>query len=249
VLPTWRRAAWEDRVTRTYRLAASASRRWQRCWESGCSAPRTRSWPRTRGRRGGRAHLRPRRRGALAGAARRGSRGPRAGRRRHVRVGPRRRHVAGVLGRELAARGWTAALVEAGTGGATMRLLGDARGWCRRASSRQPRPTPDRRPGRAGPEFCRRDRRPGGAGGRVGRGHRVDVAVSGPWGAREAGQTAFLAAQRAVAGRGRGGRVPPCRGSDERPPARIGPLGLRRKAASGGQYAPGSSPARSWSGA
>ena len=32
----------------------------------------------------------------------------------------------GVLGRELSTRGWTVALVEAGTGGSTMRLLGDA---------------------------------------------------------------------------------------------------------------------------
>jgi nicotinamide-nucleotide amidase len=99
----------------------------------------------------------------------------------------------GVLGRELSARGWTAALVEAGTGGATMRLLGDAP-WL--VSSRLLAPAETDAPIATLAEQARN-----GAAATVGlavraiesgEDTRVDVAVSGPWGAREAGQTAFL---------------------------------------------------------
>jgi hypothetical protein len=99
----------------------------------------------------------------------------------------------GVLGRELSARGWTAALVEAGTGGATMRLLGDAP-WL--VSSRLLAPAETDAPVAALAEQARN-----GAAATVGlavraiesgEDTRVEVAISGPWGAREADQTAFL---------------------------------------------------------
>ena len=99
----------------------------------------------------------------------------------------------GVLGREMAARGWTAALVEAGTGGSTMRLLGDA-AWL--TSSRLLAPA---EAGAAIAGLADQARRRSGA--TVGLAVRalesgedtaVEVAVSGPWGARETRQTAFL---------------------------------------------------------
>jgi nicotinamide-nucleotide amidase len=87
----------------------------------------------------------------------------------------------GVLGRELSARGWTAALVEAGTGGSTSRLLA---------------PTETDAPIAALAEQARKiaDSTVGVAVRAVDSGEdtKVEVAVSGPWGARETRQTAFL---------------------------------------------------------
>ena len=99
----------------------------------------------------------------------------------------------GVLGRELSARGWTVALVEAGTGGSTMRLLGDAP-WL--VSSRLLAPAETDAPIAALADQARKI-----AAATVGLAVRaiesdedteVEVAVSGPWGARETRQTAFL---------------------------------------------------------
>jgi nicotinamide-nucleotide amidase len=99
----------------------------------------------------------------------------------------------GVLGRELSARGWTAALVEAGTGGSTLRLLGDAP-WL--VSSRLLAPTETDAPIAALAEQARKiaDSTVGVAVRAVDSGEdtKVEVAVSGPWGARETRQTAFL---------------------------------------------------------
>ncbi|MGD0017962.1 MAG: molybdopterin-binding protein [Candidatus Limnocylindrales bacterium] len=98
-----------------------------------------------------------------------------------------------VLGRELAAREWTVALVEAGTGGSTMRLLGDAP-WL--VSSRLLAPAESDAPIAALAAQAREI-----AGSTVGIAVRavesgedthVEVAISGPWGACENGQTAFL---------------------------------------------------------
>ena len=98
-----------------------------------------------------------------------------------------------VLGRELAARDWTVALVEAGTGGSTMRLLGDA-AWL--VSSRLLAPAETDAPIAALADQARKI-----SGSTIGVAVRavesggdtqVDVAISGPWGARETGQTAFL---------------------------------------------------------
>jgi nicotinamide-nucleotide amidase len=99
----------------------------------------------------------------------------------------------GVLGREMAARGWTAALVEAGTGGSTMRLLGDAT-WL--TSSRLLAPAEADAPIVGLADQARR-----ASGATVGLAVRavesgedtaVEVAACGPWGARETRQTAFL---------------------------------------------------------
>jgi nicotinamide-nucleotide amidase len=99
----------------------------------------------------------------------------------------------GVLGRELSARGWTVALVEAGTGGSTMRLLGDAP-WL--VSSRLLAPAETNAPIAALADQARKV-----AGATVGLAVRalepdedtqVEIAVCGPWGARETRQTAFL---------------------------------------------------------
>jgi nicotinamide-nucleotide amidase len=99
----------------------------------------------------------------------------------------------GVLGRELSTRGWTVALVEAGTGGSTMRLLGDAP-WL--ASSRLLAPAETNAPIAALADQARKV-----AGATVGLAVRalesdedtqVEIAVCGPWGARETRQTAFL---------------------------------------------------------
>jgi nicotinamide-nucleotide amidase len=99
----------------------------------------------------------------------------------------------GVLGREMAALGWTAALVEAGTGGSTMRLLGDA-AWL--TSSRLLAPAEADAP-IAG--LADRARRASGAtvglavrAAESGEDTFVEVAACGPWGARETRQTAFL---------------------------------------------------------
>jgi nicotinamide-nucleotide amidase len=99
----------------------------------------------------------------------------------------------GVLGREMAARGWTAALVEAGTGGSTMRLLGDA-AWL--TSSRLLTPAEVNAPTAGLADQARR-----ASGATVGLAVRavesgedtaVEVAACGPWGTREASQTTFL---------------------------------------------------------
>ena len=99
----------------------------------------------------------------------------------------------GVLGREMAARGWTAALVEAGTGGSTMRLLGDA-AWL--TSSRLLTPAEANAPIAGLADQARRT-----SGVTVGLAVRavesgedtaVEVAACGPWGTRETSQTTFL---------------------------------------------------------
>jgi nicotinamide-nucleotide amidase len=99
----------------------------------------------------------------------------------------------GVLGREMAARGWTAALVEAGTGGSTMRLLGDA-AWL--TASRLLAAAEADAPIAGLADQARR-----ASGATVGLAVRaiesgedtaIEVAASGPWGARETRQTAFL---------------------------------------------------------
>jgi nicotinamide-nucleotide amidase len=99
----------------------------------------------------------------------------------------------GVLGREMEARGWTAALVEAGTGGSTMRLLGDVT-WL--MSSRLLASTEANAPIAGLADQARR-----ASGATVGLAVRaaesgddtaVEVAACGPWGARETRQTAFL---------------------------------------------------------
>jgi nicotinamide-nucleotide amidase len=98
-----------------------------------------------------------------------------------------------VLGRQLAERGWTAALVEVGTGGSTTRLLGEA-AWLLGA-----RTLAADDPIRPLPSLAERARQEAGASigiavRAVGTGEdtRVDLAVAGPWGVSEASQTAFL---------------------------------------------------------
>jgi nicotinamide-nucleotide amidase len=99
----------------------------------------------------------------------------------------------GVLGREISARGWTVALVEAGTGGSTMRLLGDAP-WL--ISSHLLAPGETDAPIAALAEQARKvsDSVVGIAVRTIESGEdtQVEVAISGPWGARETRQTAFL---------------------------------------------------------
>ncbi len=101
---------------------------------------------------------------------------------------------ASVLGRELGARGWNVALVEAGTGGSTVRLLGDVP-WLLSA-----RVVTGGRFGDDGVSALATDARDE-AGASVGLAVRaveagpdttVQIAAAGPWGVREARQTAFL---------------------------------------------------------
>ena len=98
-----------------------------------------------------------------------------------------------VLGRQLAAREWTAAVVETGTGGSTMRLLGDAP-WL--ISSRVLAPAETDASIGALAEQARKvsDATVGVAVRAIEADSdtQVEVAVSGPWGARETRQTAFL---------------------------------------------------------
>jgi nicotinamide-nucleotide amidase len=98
-----------------------------------------------------------------------------------------------VIGVHMATRGWTAALVEEGTGGSTIRLLGDA-AWL--ASSRLLGPGDAEAPIAVLAEQARQV-----SGAHVGLAVRatrpgddtqVEIAISGPWGARETRQTAFL---------------------------------------------------------
>ena len=99
----------------------------------------------------------------------------------------------GVLGRALSARGWTAALVEAGTGGSTMRLLGDAP-WLVSSRLLAPSETVASIAGLADQARKLADATVGIAVRAIESGEdtQVEVAVSGPWGARETRQTAFL---------------------------------------------------------
>jgi nicotinamide-nucleotide amidase len=98
-----------------------------------------------------------------------------------------------VLGRELAAQDWTVALVEAGTGGATMRLMGNA-AWL--VSSRLVAQGESESSIGVLAEKARQD-----SGSTIGLAVRaiesgedtsVEVAASGPWGTRHTRQTAFL---------------------------------------------------------
>ena len=98
-----------------------------------------------------------------------------------------------VIGRTMTAREWTVALLEAGTGGATMRLLGDAP-WL--ISSRLLAPGEAEVPIATLAEKARQAS--GSTAGLAvraiesGEDTRVEIAASGPWGARETRQTAFL---------------------------------------------------------
>jgi hypothetical protein len=98
-----------------------------------------------------------------------------------------------VLGRQLSDRGWTATLVEAGTGGSTLRLLGDVP-WL--VSSRLLNPTATDASIAAVAEQARKlaDASVGLAVRALESGEdtEVEIAVSGPWGARETRQTAFM---------------------------------------------------------
>ena len=98
-----------------------------------------------------------------------------------------------VLGRQLAEHVWTAALVEAGTGGSTTRLLGEA-AWLLDA-----RTLAADDPTRPLPSLAERARKEAGASIGIavravetGEDTRVELAVAGPWGVSEASQTAFL---------------------------------------------------------
>jgi nicotinamide-nucleotide amidase len=102
----------------------------------------------------------------------------------------------GVLGRELGERDWTVALVETGTAGATMRLLGDVP-WL--ASYRMLPPELAGSGGSSVADLAEHARVTSGAS--VGLAVRavesggdtaVEIGASGPWGARESRQTAFL---------------------------------------------------------
>jgi nicotinamide-nucleotide amidase len=101
-----------------------------------------------------------------------------------------------VLGRELEPRGLSVALVESGTGGAAMRLLGDV-AWL--ASARM-LPVAEA----AGPAADLAARACRASGASIGLAVRaveagedtsVEIGVAGPWGARETRQTAFLGGQ------------------------------------------------------
>lgn len=98
-----------------------------------------------------------------------------------------------VLGRQLGARGWTAALVEVGTGGSATRLLGEAE-WLVSARTLTAADAAEPLPALA--EAARKEARASvGLAVRaveVDNDTRVDVAVTGPWGVSEASQTAFL---------------------------------------------------------
>ena len=99
-----------------------------------------------------------------------------------------------VLGRELDARGWNVALVEAGTGGSTMRLLGDVP-WLASARVAATEPVEPRPIANLASEAR------AASGATIGLAVRavesgpdtsVAVAAAGPWGLRESTQTAFL---------------------------------------------------------
>ncbi|MGA2512327.1 MAG: molybdopterin-binding protein [Candidatus Limnocylindrales bacterium] len=100
-----------------------------------------------------------------------------------------------VLGRKLQRRGWTVALIEGGTGGATARLLGDV-SWLR--ATRAVAATDSGAAGELASlaEGARRE-----AGTSIGlavravetaEDTRVDLAAAGPWGVSETSQIAFL---------------------------------------------------------
>lgn len=102
-----------------------------------------------------------------------------------------------VLGRELDARGWDLAVVETGTGGSTIRLLGEAP-WLRAASvgMKQWGRTQD-------PAAVARQARDD-AGATIalavrardsGEDTQVEFAAAGPWGVAQGSQTAFLGGQ------------------------------------------------------
>lgn len=103
-----------------------------------------------------------------------------------------------VLGRELAARGWTLALAEAGTGGSTVRLLGDAP-WLE-AATLLPVAEAAEASGAAGTSaLAEQIRRDSGAtiglavrARETGEDTAVELAAAGPWGTVATEQTAFL---------------------------------------------------------
>jgi nicotinamide-nucleotide amidase len=108
-----------------------------------------------------------------------------------------------VLGRILAANDWTVSLVEAGTGGATMRLFGDAPWlvWSRLAADGEAE-------AQIGGLASKAREMSGATIGLAVRAvdsdedTQVEIAASGPWGVRHARQTAFLGG---VEGRRRAG--------------------------------------------
>jgi nicotinamide-nucleotide amidase len=98
-----------------------------------------------------------------------------------------------VLGRELESRGWTVALAEVGTGGATMRLLGDAP-WLAAARVLSAADA-DAPTARLAEQAARTSPATVGLAVRAvesGEDTSVEVAACGPWGARESRTTAFL---------------------------------------------------------
>lgn len=97
-----------------------------------------------------------------------------------------------VLGRLLEPQGWTVSLVEAGTGGAALRLLGDAP-WLR--ASRLLAGDEATPIGAAAEEAARLAGTAVGLAVRAGEKDEdtvVDVGAAGPWGTRETSQVAFL---------------------------------------------------------
>jgi hypothetical protein len=100
-----------------------------------------------------------------------------------------------VLGRELAAKGWNAALVEVGTDGSTAKLFSGAP-WLRGvrviaagdAASDLPLAGLAREAGRSAGAWIGLAVRAVEAGDDT----RVDLAAVGPWGVSESSQTAFL---------------------------------------------------------
>ncbi len=100
-----------------------------------------------------------------------------------------------VLGRELGERGWNLAVVEAGTGGSTVRLLGDAP-WLRAASVLEQGGSA---PNAYVAELAHRVQRDNGAviglavrAHEAGEDTQVEFAAVGPWGVATGRQTAFL---------------------------------------------------------
>lgn len=108
-----------------------------------------------------------------------------------------------VLGRQLAALGWTAALTEVGTGGSTTRLLGDA-AWLKSAHLLGPEEAGGEAsaasvPGTSPTALAEELRRESGASVGLfvralesGEDTRVELALAGPSGVRESSLTAFL---------------------------------------------------------
>jgi nicotinamide-nucleotide amidase len=100
-----------------------------------------------------------------------------------------------VLGRELDLRGWTLAVTEVGTGGSTVRLVGDAP-WLRAASVLDERDSAHTVDVAALAQQALLDT--GAAVGMAVRAYesgedtQVEFAAVGPWGASRGGQTAFL---------------------------------------------------------